>query len=258
MEEKPKPPDKMRSAIQLAGFHYIACMKAMPSNADHKLTIGKSEFFFENIRTADSTTLHWEFQRWATSAVLRDLIENFSIFLTETYSEIVTGTPHRLFSTSPTRFERSGIEDQLSVLQTEFSVAQEWISRLTGFNRARNCLAHRAGIVGSRDANDNGDLVIRWLAGKTTPADGSPKDVIEVHGPMAKFVRAEHIHGDFAAKIELLDRQKRVAVGSMLEFHPDEIFEICQTFQLASAAFSVMETSGVTASRGADATSAEI
>src|SRR4051794_39020192 len=82
--------NKMHSAVQLAGFHYIACLKASPTNADHKLTFGKSTFDFMSIASADSQQLHVEFQGWAASSVLRDLVEHFSIFLMEVYRDTVT------------------------------------------------------------------------------------------------------------------------------------------------------------------------
>ena len=77
MAMQPKPLDKMQSAIQLSAFHYIVCLKALPTNADSTLAFEDTEFHFDSIRTADSNALHWEFQRWAASAVLRDIIENF-------------------------------------------------------------------------------------------------------------------------------------------------------------------------------------
>ncbi|GGB12102.1 hypothetical protein GCM10011491_44960 [Brucella endophytica] len=238
MATQSRPLDKMQSAIQLAAFHYIACLKAMPSNADHKLTIGKAEFHFENIRTADSRLLHGEFQRWAASAVLRDLVEHFSIFLMEVYRDAVMKAPGRTFAVTPSRFERRGIEDQLTILAAEFSVAPEWIILLTGYNRARNCLAHRAGIVDLPDATDGSELVVRWLVAKTALAEGPPSRLVDIQGPMGALVRGHHIHGVSAAIFELQDRENRVAVGSTLHFLPDEVLEICQTFQLVAAAFS--------------------
>lgn len=235
-----KPLDRMHTAIQLAAFHYIVCLKTTPSNKDHKLTTSKIEYHFENIRTADSKLLHFEFQRWATCAVLRDLVEHFSIFLSDTYHAAVNSRPNLKFCVSPTQFQRRGIEYQLAVLASAFNVAPEWVSRLTGYNRARNCLAHRAGIVGVQDTTDGQEMVVRWLMPKTSIKDGAPDQHIDVSGPMGKLVQAQHIDGDFATKVELQDREKRVRIGNDLHFNPDEIFEICQTFQLAAAAFSEM------------------
>ncbi|UIJ73220.1 hypothetical protein [Aurantimonas sp. HBX-1] len=236
MPDQPKPLEKMHTAIQLAAFHYIACLKATPSNADYTVTIGNLEFRFDNIRTAETRILHWEFQRWAASAVLRDLIEYFSIFLTEIYGDAVANASDRTFATTPSQFERKGIEDQLSILAREFSIAPEWVTRLTGHNRARNCLAHRAGVVGLPDATHGPDLVISWLAVKTTLAEGVPAPFLDVGGAMSGLVRAQRSHEESTATVELLHREKRVGVGSVLHFLPDEVLEICQTLQLASAA----------------------
>ena len=237
MTTKPKPLDKMHSAIQLAAFHYIACLKAAPSNADYTLTIENSEFHFENIRTADSTLLHAEFQAWAASAVLRDLIEQFSIFLMEVYRNAVECAPGRTFPVTPAQLDRRGIDVQLTVLAKEFSVAPEWIVRLTGYNRARNCLAHRAGIVGVPDATDGTELVVRWLVARANLIKEASDQFIKVGGPMGDLVRGHYVHGS-AATLELLDREKRIGIGSSLHFFPKEVLEICQTFHLASAAFS--------------------
>ncbi|PYE30178.1 hypothetical protein C8J35_12318 [Rhizobium sp. PP-F2F-G38] len=235
-----QPLDRMQSAIQLAAFHYIVCLKATPSNKDHTLATKDMEYYFENIRTADSRILHFEFQRWATGAVLRDLVEHFSIFLSDTYHTAVSNSLNRTFVVSPKQFQRRGIEGQLAILAAEFTVAPEWVSRLSGFNRARNCLAHRAGIVGGPDTTDGQEMVVRWLMPKTTITDDPPDQRIDVSGPMGTLVQAQHIDGDFATKVELQDREKRVRIGDDLHFNPDEIFEICQTFQLAAAAFSEM------------------
>lgn len=201
MAAQPKPLDKIHSVIQLAGFHYIACLKATPSNADHSLTIEKTEYHFENIRTTDSRVIHVEFQSWAATAVLRDLIEYFSIFLMEVYQNAVENAPERIFSISPAQFERKGIEDQLTILAKEFSIAPDWISRLTGYNRARNCLAHRAGSVGLSDATDGTELVVRWLATRIILKKDIPSQFFDVQGPMHGLVRGQHIHGDSAATI---------------------------------------------------------
>jgi hypothetical protein len=111
----------------------------------------------------------------------------------EVYRDAVVSALGRTFSTTPSQFEKRGIEDQLTILSVEFSIAPEWITRLTGYNRTRNCLAHRVGGVGLQDA------------------------------------------------IEVLDREKRVGVGSLLHFLPEEVLEICQTLQLASAAFGAIK-----------------
>ena len=230
---------KMQSAIQLAGFHYIACLKVRPSSADGELRMDGAHFTFAAISAASDRDLHIEFQAWAAVTVLRDLVEAFSIFLMETYREAVSSNLNRTFAVTAEQFERRGIEDQLSVLSSSFAIDPIWTSRLTGYNRARNCLAHRAGLVDQRDATDDDQLVVRWLVPSAELTAGEPTPHVPVDGPFASLVRGEHISGG-AARIALKDREKRAAVGKKLSFKPDEILEICSTFQLASAAFDTI------------------
>lgn len=228
--------DRMQRAVQLAGFHYIACLKARPSNADHKLTFGKSTYDFMAIAAADSQELHSEFQGWAATSVLRDLVENFSIFLMEVYRDAVASAPSKSYTETPDRFERMGVEDQLATLSANFSIDTAWTSRLTGYNRARNCLAHRAGIVAAKDATDGDELVVRWLTGKVTLTGAPAVQEIEAQGPMSHLIRGQHVEGG-GATMEVLDRERRFKIGTSLHLMPDELLEICQTIHIAAAAF---------------------
>lgn len=240
-EQSPTPLDKMQSAIQLAGFHYIVCLKALPTNADHRLTIEKMEYVFDAIRRTDSRALHSEFQRWAAMVVLRDLIESFSVFLVEVYANAIQENPGAAYSVTVDQFERRGIEDQLGILLNNFAIGEAWVTRLVGYNRARNCLAHRQGIVGPRDATNGRELVVRWLVSKTELTDGPVTSFVEAAGPMNSLIRAQHIHGG-AVLLEVQDKEKRISVGSILHFLPTDILEICQTFQMAAAALSALES----------------
>ena len=158
----------------------------------------------------------------------------------EIFRDAAADAPGRKFSKTLSDFERMGIEGQLSILQREFPISVEWVTRLTGYNRARNCLAHRAGVVGSLDTTDSNELVIRWLVAKLAVTEGIPNDSVDVKGPMNNLVLRQLISGDLAMSVALLDREKRVSAGSSLHFLPSEVLEICQTFQLASAAFSTI------------------
>lgn len=230
---------KMQRAIQLAGFHYIACLKARPSSADSELRMGTAHYSFAAISRAGSKDLHVEFQSWAAVSVLRDLIESFSIFLMETYGHAVASSPNRSFPVTVEQFERRGIEDQLAVLSDCFSIAPVWVTRLTGYNRARNCLAHRAGVVGPTDATEAGVLVVRWLVTSAALTSDKVTPYVPVEGPLASLARGEHVSGG-AAQIAINDRKKRIAVGRTLRFMPNEVLEICGTFQMASAAFDAI------------------
>ncbi|OCJ48794.1 hypothetical protein A6U92_11820 [Agrobacterium rubi] len=229
----------MQSAIQLAAFRYIVCLKATPTNADHRLTIDNTDYVFDAIARTDSLRLHADFQRWASTVVIRDLIESFSIFLMEVYQDSIQANPTAKYSATADQFERQGLEGQLEILRKDFSIDPEWISRLVGFNRARNCLAHRQGIVGARDTIDGSYLVVRWLTTKPRRNEKS-ESIIDIDGRMSALIQAKPTQGSgFGIVID--DREKRIPVGSVLSFHPTDILEICQTFQMVTAAFSMLE-----------------
>jgi len=232
----------MHSAVQLAGFHYIACLKAVPTSADHSLAFGNSTYSFLSIATADSGVLRAEFQRWATSAVLRDLVEHFSVFLLAVYSDALAANPDTKFVPTPAQFERLGVEAQLAALAANFPVDNAWTSRLIAYNKARNCLAHRVGVVGLQDVTENDELVVRWLTAKVALHEGSIEKQIEARGPMAHLIQGEHVGGK-AATIEVLDRERRFKIGSPISFMPDELLGICQTLHAAAAAYDTLVTS---------------
>jgi hypothetical protein len=239
LEPHPTPLEKMQSAIQLAGFHYIVCMKALPTNADYHLSIERVDYVFDAIRAISSTVLHSEFQRWSALVVLRDLIESFSTYLMEVYGLAIEANSVAASSVTLAQFERKGIEDQLAVLSGCFTIDSAWIVRLVGYNKARNCLAHRQGLVGPRDITDGNDLVVRWLVSKIELTNGLAGSSVSVDGPMNSLVRAQHIQGA-PARAEVRDKEKRIPLGSVIRFMPTDILEICQTFQLAAAAFSTL------------------
>lgn len=232
------PLDKMQSDIQLAAFRYIACLKATPTNKDFQIEFEDTIFSFDSIRGIETPRLHADFQRWASISTLRDLVENFSIFLALTFREVVSENSGFAYSCTIEAFERRGIEDQLKTLAFDFGVEDAWVSRLVGFNRARNCLAHRDGIVGLRDLTNGKELCVRWLTSKTFISSNNPSQTVQVDGPMGHLLAAQHLSGGKIANFGFFDKERLVALGRPLRFEPRDIMEICQTFQLAAAAFS--------------------
>lgn len=237
---EPSRLDRFHTAVQLAGFHYIACLKARPTKADHELTFGKSTYVFMSIASQEDRYLHWEFQNWAATSVLRDLLEHFSVFLMEVYKDAATANPNHPFTRTVDQFERVGIEAQLATLIDSFSISSDWVSRLTGFNRARNCLAHRNGLVGAKDLTNDVELVVRWLTSSAVVNDGPITPLVEAQGPMSHLIRGQHISGEKAVTISVLDRERRFKEGEQLRLLPDELLEICQTFHLAAVALNAV------------------
>jgi hypothetical protein len=234
------PLNKMKSAIQLAGYHYITCLKAMAGNENCELEIKGTNYCFENIRTHDWSTLAWEFQSWAARSVLRDLVESFSIFMTEVFQSIESKSSKQL-TVNSVKFERLGIEEQSQVFKVNFNVDDQWFLMFDGLNRVRNCLAHRQGIVSAKDLNDNGNLTVSWLKTIWSIADRTHSQFVEAAGLYNNLVRGEQATGSLAIDLGVDRVEKRFDMGKSLIFEPDEILQICMTFSTLASVFSRVE-----------------
>jgi hypothetical protein len=62
------------------------------------------------------------------------------------------------------RFHWLGLDKKLGTLRDDYAVVlgQDLQTAVEGINRARNCLAHRGGVVGEPDKNDPAGLRISW------------------------------------------------------------------------------------------------
>jgi hypothetical protein len=229
------PLHKMQNAVQLAGFHYITCLRAKTGSENSQLEIQGTPYVFEGIRQADSSQLHREFQEWAARAVLRDLIESFSIFLTEVYEIAELGSA--TMSPSAVKFERLGIEEQADKIKLDFNIDGNWLFMFKGFNRARNCMAHRQGIVGAVDANAGEDLVVSWLTQNGSVRDGLVTQFSRPTGQFSELIRFQQTGAQHTINIQVERTEKRIPIGSALVFEPLDILNICITFQTLASVF---------------------
>ena len=69
---------------------------------------------------------------------------------------------NELFGPKTKKFHSMGLPNKIKKLREDFGVFSELDSHVLGINTARACLVHRSGFVNTRDADTNGQLVIRW------------------------------------------------------------------------------------------------
>lgn len=100
---------------------------------------------------------------------LRDLIETFSIFLDRLYEPFFVlnkgfdGNGKRL--SPPKVYERRGITDKLDTLSRILEISETDRKVLVSLNQARNCFAHRRGVVGEPDVDPKvGHMTLVWTA----------------------------------------------------------------------------------------------
>ena len=229
---------KMENSIMLLMFYFTVCYKAQPTLADDSIILPSGRSYrFPIINDGNLSLLHVRFQSWAAASILRDVFDNFSIYLMELYEQLIEENPNKTFSTSLKKFERAGIQDQLKYLAKDFAIDPILISYLVSYNKARNCLSHRQGIVSSADATDDNQLVIRWIINHTKQTNSVDDAAVETKGPMAALIQAHHISGPpMLHTIE--EKERRIPIGHPVDLLPDEIFGILETILLATAAFS--------------------
>jgi hypothetical protein len=150
------------------------------------------------------------------------------------------------------KYDHLRLPDKLSYLERRYGfVRPELTAHILSLNAARNCLTHRAGVVGTKDVKDpteNG-LTVRWrrLRGEIVEPSGARKPVT-----LGAFVEA-------GSQIEVgfEEVSKSFLLGSRVEFTSTEFADICLTFSI----FAIAVEQAISASQNrriaAEATTAE-
>ena len=191
-----------------------------------------------------------EFGLWIISCGLRELIESFAVFLDQVHDvclrmavekqqQVAASALH-----SSKQFEMKGLDDKLSVLDKGFGVAPRHPGCLISISQARNCMAHRRGIVGQKDCKGRAKkLRISWWTPELyfESQDGE-KVVLEL--PITSPVV-----GPAGAKLMMKsgERVRTVSQGSRVGLSPKELQEIC--FFVKISADEVIEASLAYASK---------
>ncbi len=123
------------------------------------------------------------------------------------------------------QFHRRTFPQRLEFLEKNYSFAFDpnLLDQINTINIARNCLAHRGGVVTELDLNSDGRLEIRWSALVALAMTGDTE--VEIHPP--HFVEA-------GTKIGISTRPKckTFRAGQQLDFTALEFAQMCWTFFL--------------------------
>ena len=174
-----------------------------------------------------------EFSRWIVACGLRELTETFSVVLDEAHRVCLwmaasSGEVRKADLTKcDKKFRRKGLKAKLESLERSFDVRLEEPEYLSSLNRARNCLAHRRGIVGPEDCGEPGVLLVRWrgfeVYGETSSGERiSVEPVLSGEGVI--------IQEGSVMKAGFPERRKEFALNSVVTFSPRDLAEICLLF----------------------------
>jgi general stress protein CsbA len=217
------------------------------------------EFIPSNVD--DHTLLHFktEFGTWILGNGLREVIENFAVFLDGIHHACLSMacSKKRLQPKDAEKRDRSfrfkGVEDKLRDLKAKFNIEPPHSDYIASINQARNCLTHRLGRVGLDDCKDGRFFEVRWTgmdvqiqfqSGNTRPL----KEMLNVKLPEPGRVQ-----------VRFAERTKSFPVGSVVTFSKIELSEICNFVltsinAVASAALQYAKSIGVVIKDSAKAT----
>jgi hypothetical protein len=175
-----------------------------------------------------------EAARWVAESAFRDCIEEVQILLeevrltcaalsllgdeqipTDKYNEVVVGPA--------AKFDKRNFPDKVSYLRGEFGadLLDARIDDILTLNAARNCLVHRQGIVGERDCDGTGHLLVRWKTFELHARGPNGEEVPLGPGIVAKG------GSQLLAKHQVIE--KSFAVGDSLIFTPTDLSGIWLT-----------------------------
>ncbi len=114
----------------------------------------------------DLQEIKLEFERWTLANAFREAVESFALALDRSYEGLLLAewvkTGKRPTLSRFRKFFHVGIEGKLEVLCAEFRVTTDVAPYFVSLNKARNCLAHRMGVVGPMDLTEGNALVVRY------------------------------------------------------------------------------------------------
>lgn len=168
------------------------------------------------------------FACWIVTCGLRELIETFALFLDSIHHAcllVAQATKHELDS-GPDRLQKDfhdigGIERKLTLLGERFEIRPSRPDCLHTIARARNCLAHRSGKVGTRDLNEEDAFVARWLAYRLVVKTHIDEYVVDSKEMPFKAPEGASV------KIRMAEQQARFQIRERIAFSAQQLLEIC-------------------------------
>lgn len=120
-----------------------------------------------------------QYSEWILSNGFRDAVEGVSSFLESAHRVLsIWGLIEKqkagvsifihdwngVFSDAGNKFHRLGLPDKLDHIENSYGIkiGKSYKEQVMSINLARNCFVHRKGVVSDRDADEEGQLRIKW------------------------------------------------------------------------------------------------
>ncbi len=193
--------------------------------------ITQLQFISADIDDKTISEIKEEFGYWIISCGLRELIESFAIFLDNIHlASVHMAVSKSILSVEEAKkiapqFPRKGIKDKLPLILERFGIGPKNPNYILSISKARNCLAHRRGIIGQEDCLTTKELEVKWL--------GFDIFIETPSGEVHTFpIPAEGIYlkNGGIAGVKFPERTKIFMIGEQIRFLPKDLAEICNSF----------------------------
>lgn len=248
MTDAPEPPTHARSVTidldklrvigilgvnRAAGFLGLA-FRRQDEPLPTTLSVGgfnHYEFLPEPLAPELAASLVAEFNSWLVGNALLELDRHFSLFVDEVWRLLDLTDMHQKVMTQP--FEVTEISTLTNAstkyekVSKRLNIDQPHGARLWSISNARNCLAHAAGRVRDRDANDDKKrLKLVWLAMEVTLRQGDVAVVLD------KPMEAPDPSQEATVAMQMVERAKCFEIGEAIILTPLELQELCLYYSI--------------------------
>lgn len=130
------------------------------------------------------------------------------------------------------KFHRLSLKDKIEFFRTTYGLELDERTQkcFLSVNAARNCLAHRGGVVQERDVDASGCLVLTWMA--LIP-------FIEKDEQLLELTPGVPVVGPGTLGVQLQQREKRFSFGDKLAINAREFVQICWSIYFLAQALAV-------------------
>lgn len=192
------------------------------NNKNYELSnITSFRFLPENITDLDINHFKEEFTSWITMNGFRELIETFSIFLDRVFDicQLINQTDKK----TQDKFYNKGIEGKTKMLNELFSINTPYTECISSINKARNCFAHRNGVVSEKDCT-NGCMVLKWMTIEVYAISKTGTTYI-----LELPIKKEGVKLEEESKIcvRLIERRECYNISDSIRISPIRLAEIC-------------------------------
>ncbi|WP_133192730.1 hypothetical protein [Labrenzia sp. 011] len=177
-----------------------------------------------------------EFETWVIGSALRDLIEGHSSFLLHSYGYaelLVPGPMHKgILEQRITNFDKHNVVPRSRKVFELLDCKDDFSPMFASLVKARNCFAHRNGIVANLDTNidDSLQLVWRFLALKVPDEN---EDLVRLD---LNEIGEYPVEAGQSLKIGSVEEKKSFKVGEQIRLNKHELNQILLGFHLAAEA----------------------